>query len=74
MLLILVGVLAIVLATLLISPGVRDALWSVRTRFSRVGGGNAGSPPAFADRLMTVAIVVALLGVGLVVAGFVRAG
>jgi hypothetical protein len=72
--LILVGALAIAAAALLISPGVRDALWSARTRVSRVGAGDAGSPPAFADRLMTVAIVIALLGVGLVVAGFVRAG
>jgi hypothetical protein len=72
--LILVGVLAIVAGTLLISPDVRNTLWSVRTRVGRAGTADAGYPPAFEERLMTVAIVVALVGVGLVVAGFVRAG
>ena len=72
--LILVGALAIAAGALLISPGVREALWTVRTRVGRAGAGDAGAPPVFADRLMTVAIVIALLGVGLVVAGFVRAG
>jgi hypothetical protein len=72
--LILVGVLAIVVGTLLISPGVRNTLWSLRTRVGRAGAPGTAYPPAFEERLMTVAIVIALVGVGLVVAGFVRAG
>ena len=72
--LILLGALAIAAGALLISPGVRDALWSVRSKVRRVGAGGTGNPPAFADRLMTVAIVIALFGVGLLIAGFVRGG
>ena len=75
--LILVGACTIVAGTLLISPGVRDAPWSVRstiTRTNRAGAGDAGYPRTFEDRLMPVAIVIALLGIGLVVAGFVRSG
>ena len=76
--LILVGACTIVAGTLLISPGVRDAPWSVRatinTRTNRAGAGDAGDPRTFEDRLMPVAIVIALLGIGLVVAGFVRSG
>lgn len=64
------GIFAIAMGALLISPPVLDALWSWRARGTRSDGGGA-RPAAFDERLMSGAIVVALVGVGLVIVGLI---
>jgi hypothetical protein len=68
----LIGILAIVVAALLISPPALDALWSALARRGRTGGGARNA--AFDERLMSGAIVVALAGVVLVIVGLVQSG
>ena len=70
----LIGIFAIVIGALLISPPVLAALWSLQTKFRRAGGVMLTRTAAFDERLMTVAIALALAGVALVIVGLTRVG
>ena len=69
---VLIGVAAIVIGALLVSPPTVTALWSFRARFGRANAGGLTRTARFDERLMNVAIVFALVGVALVIAGFAR--
>lgn len=68
--LIIIGTLFIIAGALLTSPGIRNSPWSRRAATGRTIVQPSPRPAAFSERLMTAAILIALVGLTLAVVGF----